>query len=213
MISAHLKFIWKYCGPWFSLGLDVDGVTQTVCQLLPSSWRGTNVTDSWRAIIGLLRCWRRWWPVLSRASNALDDSGHWGGVTVVLLKGHSLTGTQCDVDFFSLVILLYMYLIIIPCVCCYTWSTLYSLGEGAVVTKSNYWQIPLAEEHRWLTAFVTHDSFYEWLRMPFKLKNAGATFFPCCSIDAATHSWFCRLLCWRYWGGLARLGKPFVPHP
>ena len=25
------------------------------------------------------------------------------------------------------------------------------------------WQIPLAEEHRWLTAFVTHDSFYEWL--------------------------------------------------
>jgi len=38
------------------------------------------------------------------------------------------------------------------------------------------WQIPLAEEHRWLTAFVTHDGLYEWLRMQFGLKNAGATF-------------------------------------
>jgi len=36
----------------------------------------SNYSDSCRTIIGLLR-WRRWWPVLSRASNALD-TGHWG---------------------------------------------------------------------------------------------------------------------------------------
>jgi len=43
-------------------------------------------------------------------------------------------------------------------------------------SQSATWQIPLAEEHRWLTAFVTHDGLYEWLRMSFGLTNAGATF-------------------------------------
>jgi len=42
--------------------------------------------------------------------------------------------------------------------------------------KSGYWQIPVAEEDRWLTAFVTHGGLYELLCMPFGLKIAGATF-------------------------------------
>jgi len=46
----------------------------------------------------------------------------------------------------------------------------------STVARAHYWQIPLAEEHRWLTAFVTHDGLYEWLQMPFGFKNAGATF-------------------------------------
>ena len=29
--------------------------------------------------------------------------------------------------------------------------------------KSGYWQPFVAPEDRWLTAFVTHDSFYEWV--------------------------------------------------
>ena len=41
--------------------------------------------------------------------------------------------------------------------------------------KSGYWQIKVREEDQWLTAFGTHDSLYEWTRVPFGMKNSEAT--------------------------------------
>ena len=42
--------------------------------------------------------------------------------------------------------------------------------------KSGYWQIKVREKDQWLTAFGAHDSLYEWTRVPFGMKNIGATF-------------------------------------
>ena len=38
-----------------------------------------------------------------------------------------------------------------------------------------YWQIPVADEDIHKTTFVTGDGCYEFLRMPFGMKNSGAT--------------------------------------
>ena len=41
--------------------------------------------------------------------------------------------------------------------------------------SKEYWQIPVAEEDIFKTAFVTPDGTYEFLQMPFGMKNSGAT--------------------------------------
>ena len=41
--------------------------------------------------------------------------------------------------------------------------------------SKGYWQIPVAEEDIHKTAFVTSNGWYEFMRMPFRMKNSGAT--------------------------------------
>ena len=39
-----------------------------------------------------------------------------------------------------------------------------------------YWQIPLTNHDKRLSAFVTPDGLYQYREMPFGMKNAPATF-------------------------------------
>jgi hypothetical protein len=47
---------------------------------------------------------------------------------------------------------------------------------GKLDFTSGYHQAPLAEDSRWLTAFITFMGVFEWCRVPMGLKGAGAYF-------------------------------------
>ena len=55
-----------------------------------------------------------------------------------------------------------------------------SVGHSRYITKfdllKGYWQVPLTERAREISAFVTPDGLYQYTVMPFGMKNAPATF-------------------------------------
>ena len=42
--------------------------------------------------------------------------------------------------------------------------------------NAGYWQIPVGEEEKHLTAFMCHSGAWQCVRLPFGLCNAPATF-------------------------------------
>lgn len=54
------------------------------------------------------------------------------------------------------------------------------VGSATYVTKldllKGYWQIPLTQRDKEITAFVTTDAFLQYMVMPFGVRNAPATF-------------------------------------
>ncbi|GFU80530.1 retrovirus-related Pol polyprotein from transposon opus [Trichonephila clavipes] len=57
---------------------------------------------------------------------------------------------------------------------------LFEVGQANYITvldlTKGYWQIPMAEEAKPYTAFVTHHGHYQFWLCSFGMKNAGSTF-------------------------------------
>jgi hypothetical protein len=68
-----------------------------------------------------------------------------------------------------------------------------SLGDAKILTtldcNSGYWQIPVRPEDREKTTFTSHEGLYWFLRMPFGLRNAPATFQRFVDINLSGLNW------------------------
>ena len=68
-----------------------------------------------------------------------------------------------------------------------------SLGQANIFSSldcnSGYWQIAMSEEDKKKTAFTSHFGIFQFLRMPFGLKNAPMTFQRAIDIILAPFKW------------------------
>ena len=68
-----------------------------------------------------------------------------------------------------------------------------SLGDARVFStldcNSGYWQIPVSPADKEKTTFTSHEGLFQFLRMPFGLKNAPATFQRFVDITLAGLTW------------------------
>jgi Reverse transcriptase (RNA-dependent DNA polymerase) len=68
-----------------------------------------------------------------------------------------------------------------------------SLGDATIFStldcNSGYWQIPVHPDYRAKTTFTSYEGLYRFLRMPFGLRNAPATFQRFVDITLAGLNW------------------------
>jgi Reverse transcriptase (RNA-dependent DNA polymerase) len=74
-----------------------------------------------------------------------------------------------------------------------------SLGDAKMLStldcNSGYWQIRVRPEDREKTTFTSHEGLYWFLRMPFGLRNAPATFQRFVDITLSGLTWKSCLVC------------------
>ena len=88
-----------------------------------------------------------------------------------------------------------------------------SLGEAKYFTtldcNSGYWQIPISKEDRNKTNFTCHAGTYRFLRMPFGLCNAPATFQRTVDILLSGYRW---MTCLEYLDDVITFSKSIEEH-
>ena len=50
------------------------------------------------------------------------------------------------------------------------------IGQAKYVSKFGFWQVPLTERAKRVSAFATPDGLYQYRVMPFGMRNSPATF-------------------------------------